>query len=270
MMMLDKGAHFHKCDFQVHTPRDINWRGQRAVTDDERIVYARDFIRACRERGLQAVAITDHHDVCFYRYIRDAAQHETDANGAPLAEQERIVVFPGIELTLAVPCQALLILDAGFPVDLLPQVVQALSVTAAPEAEGKHAETKRLEHITTLQELYDELYKKEFLRGRFIVFPHVGESGTATLLRSGFAKKYKSMPCVGGYVDGSIAQLGSGNRGILDGSNKDYGNKAIAVLQTSDNRNRDFSRLGANVTWIKWATPTAEHSVRHVWLVSRE
>jgi chromosome segregation protein len=163
-----------------------------------------------------------------------------------------------MELTLAVPCQALLILDADFPVDLLPQVVQALSVTPASDSDGKHAETKRLEHITSLQVLYGELSKKEFLRGRFIVFPHVGEGGNCTLLRSGFAEKYKSMPCVGGYVDGAITQLGNGNRAILDGKNKDYGNKAVAVIQTSDNRNRNFSKLGANVTWIKWAAPTAE------------
>jgi type III restriction enzyme len=30
-----KGANFHKCDFQVHTPRDPGWQGAGAVTDDE-------------------------------------------------------------------------------------------------------------------------------------------------------------------------------------------------------------------------------------------
>ncbi len=24
---MDKGAHFHRCDFQVHSPRDLNWHG---------------------------------------------------------------------------------------------------------------------------------------------------------------------------------------------------------------------------------------------------
>jgi chromosome segregation protein len=255
---MDTGAHFRKCDFQVHTPRDLNWQGQRAVTDAERREYAHDFVAACRAKGLGAVAITDHHDLAFFRYIREAANEETDGGGKTLSEDEKLVVFPGLELTLAVPCQAILILDAGFPVDLLPQVVQALSIVPAPDDADRHAEIKRLEHIKTLEELYAELNKREFLHGRFTVLPHVGESGSFTLLRSGFAAKYKSMPCVGGFVDGSVTQHGKGNSDILNGRNKDYGNKAIAVFQTSDSRSRDFAALGSHVTWVKWALPTAE------------
>ncbi|MGD0778105.1 MAG: TrlF family AAA-like ATPase [Candidatus Solibacter sp.] len=255
---MDKGAHFHKCDFQVHTPRDINWAGNGAVSDEERRQYAQEFVDACRAKGIDAVAITDHHDITFFKYIRAAAEAETDDAGKPLPPHRRLTVFPGMELTLAVPCQALLIFDADFPVDLLPQTVQALSVTPAPDGDGHHAPTQRLEHIKTLQDLYAELNKREFLRDRFIAFPHVGESGTSTLLRSGFAAQYKSMPCVGGFVDGSVTQHGKGNTDIVNGRNKDYGNKAIAVFQTSDNRSRDFARLGTHVTWVKWAQPSAE------------
>ena len=255
---MDSGAHFYKCDLQVHTPRDINWKGQGAVTDEDRRQYARDFVAACRQKGIQAVAITDHHDVAFFRYIREAAQTETDETGKPLAANRRLVVFPGMELTLSVPCQALLILDADFPLELLPQVPQALSISVAPDQDANHAQTQRLEHIKAFEELYDELNKREFLRGHFIALPHVGESGTFTMLRSGFAAKYKNMPCVGGFVDGSVEQHGKGNKDILAGRNKDYGNKAIAIFQTSDNRSRNFSDLGKHVTWVKWAQPSAE------------
>jgi type III restriction enzyme len=110
--MSDKGAHFYKCDFQVHTPRDLNWQGSGAVTDDERRQYAQEFVAACRAKDLTAVAITDHHDLSFFRFIKEAAEKETDALGRPLPAHERLTVFPGMELTLAVPCQALLILDA--------------------------------------------------------------------------------------------------------------------------------------------------------------
>lgn len=256
--MKDKGAHFHKCDFQVHTPRDLNWKGARPKTESERHEYAQEFVAACRNKGLDAVAITDHHDLCLFKYIREAADQETDEAGKCLPPEKRLTVYPGMELTLAVPCQALLILDADFPVDLLPQVVLALSVIPAPDDDIQHAPIQRLEHLKTLQELYDELNKKEFLRDRFIVFPHVGESGNSTLLRSGFAAQYKNMPCVGGFIDGSITKHGKGNRDILNGRNKDYGNKAIAVFQTSDNRDRNYSDLGAHVTWVKWARPSAE------------
>ena len=255
---MNKGARFHNCDFQVHTPRDINWKGAGAVTSEERKQYAEEFVVACRTKGLQAVAITDHHDFAFFRYIKEAALSETDEMGQPLSEQARLVVFPGLELTLAVPCQALLILDADFPVDFLDQVLQALSIAAAPDGAEHNAEVKRLEHIKTLEDLYEELEKREFLRGRFIVLPHVGESGNFSMLRKGFATAYKNMPCVGGYIDGSVDQFGEGRRTILNGANKEYGNKALAVFQTSDNRSRNFAELGTHTTWVKWSRPTAE------------
>ena len=255
---MDSGAHFHKSDFQAHTPRDTNWVGSDAVTEEERCQYARDFVAACRAKGLQAVAITDHHDLTFFRYIREAALSETDEVGKLLPARDQLVVFPGIELTLAVPCQALVILDADFPIDLLPQVILAFSITPTPDGNPKHATVTRLEHIASFEYLYDELNKKEFLRGRYIVLPHVGESGDFSMLRKGMAAQYKTMPCVGGYMDGPISQHGKGNTNIVNGGDKEWGNKSIALFQTSDNRSRDFAKLGSHVTWVKWAQPTAE------------
>ena len=66
------------------------------------------------------------------------------------------------------------------------------------------------------------------------------------------------MPCVGGYTDGPITNFGTGNQSIVQGGNRDYGFKSIAVLQTSDNRKRDYSDLGKHTTWAKWSEPTAE------------
>ncbi len=66
---MDNGAHFHRCDFQVHTPRDLNWNGARPTNDPERVEFSKLFIKSCREKGLDAVAITDHHDTAFFRFI---------------------------------------------------------------------------------------------------------------------------------------------------------------------------------------------------------
>ncbi len=81
---MDSGAHFHKCDFQVHTPRDASWVGQGATTAEERQEFAEQLVVACRAKGIQAVAITDHHDIVFIEYIRRAAMNETDASGKPI------------------------------------------------------------------------------------------------------------------------------------------------------------------------------------------
>jgi chromosome segregation protein len=255
---MDRGAHFHKCDLQVHTPRDLNWKGQGAVSDKDRRGYAREFVAACRERGIAGVAITDHHDTAFFANIKQAALEETDEDGHPLTHERRLVVFPGMELTLGVPCQALLILDAEFPENLLESIATALAVDGSrPAGEAKHGKVVRLEHIKSFEDLYAVLEQQAQLRGKFIVLPNVSD-GESSLLRKGFASHYKDMPCVGAYVDGAMSKLGTGNAGIIDGKNKEWGNKALGVFQTSDNRDRAFSALGAHYTWVKWARPTAE------------
>ena len=96
--MIDKGAHFYRCDLQVHTPRDLNWTGIDRISDPDRRTYAGHLVLACRDRGIQGVAITDHHDMAFAEYIRRAAAEETDSEGKPLAPEQKLVVFPGMEL----------------------------------------------------------------------------------------------------------------------------------------------------------------------------
>lgn len=224
---MDAGAHFYKCDFQVHTPRDLNWDGQGAVTEDERRQYAQEFVAACREKGLGAVAITDHHDLAMFKYIREAASKESDAAGKPLLHSERLVVFPGVELTLGIPCQALLLFDADLPVEFLPLAQTALGVTPSDASEAKHAPVKKLD-IMSFEDLYKALDKLDPLRGRFIVFPHIGDGGYKTLLRKDFEKHYISMPCVGGYIDGPLPTepKSSGMRTITSGGDKNWGNLA--------------------------------------------
>ena len=255
---MDKGAHFHRCDFQVHTPRDQSWKGNSFVDDESRRNYAKSFIQACREKSLNAVAITDHHDLCFFKYIREAAQNEATPEGVPLPEEQRTVVFPGIELTLNIPCQAILILDSDFPVTLLTQVLTVLAITPNAQEEEKAAQVQRLDPITTFEELKHKLDEHDFLKNRYIIFPNVTSGGSDTLLRDGVANKYRTMTCVGGYLDGSIEKCDEGDLNILSGKVAHYGNKRVALFQTSDSRSEDHSKLGTYSTWVKWSVPTAE------------
>lgn len=254
----DNGAHFYRCDFQIHTPRDRAWKGRAYTSNEERRVYAQKLVEACRARNLDAIAITDHHDLCFFPYIKDAAANETDPSGRELAPDERLVVFPAVELTLNIPCQAILILDSNFPETLLFQVLTVLTIAPAPDTEPKAAEVERLNSIKTLEELKHKLDEHDFLRDRYIILPNVTTGGNTTLLRDGLAQKYKTMPCVGGYLDGSISKCGVGEAKILKGEDKKYGNKRIALFQTSDSRSVDHANLGEYSSWVKWATPTAE------------
>jgi type III restriction enzyme len=194
----------------------------------------------------------------FVDYVRRAAADERAADGTLLPAKQQMVVFPGMELTVAVPCQALLLFDADFPKDLFSLAMNALAIVPAPSHSPTTNEPRRLEEIQSLKMLKTVLDRHEFLRGRYIILPNVSDSGSMTLLRSGAAGKYAEMPCVGGYVDGGVNRLGRGNLDITSGRNPAYGNKRIALFQTSDSRQEDRSDLGRHVTWVKWAVPTAE------------
>jgi chromosome segregation protein len=257
--MTDGGAHFRRCDFQVHTPRDNQWKGSRATTPEERRDYAVRFVEACRRKELHAVAITDHHDFALFPHIKMAAHAETDDEGNPLPPDRRLVVFPGLELTLGVPCQALLILDADFATDRLTSVLEALSVDPVDDDVEALPPVIRLDKIQTLEQLYDELDSRPWLKRRYLVLPNVTDKGHGTLMRAGMQAKYKTMPCVGGYLDGTVdTKVGKGNRRIFDGADKNWGNHRLALFQTSDCRVETFESLGEYSTWVKWAVPTAE------------
>ena len=255
---MDKGAHFYHCEFQTHTPRDIDWKGKNCVSDAERKAYAESLVAACRIKGLNAVAITDHHDMLFVPHVRRAAATETDAKGKPLASEDRLIVFPGIELTLGVPCQAILILDADFPENLFAAVLTALTLSPADDASPKTAKVVRLDAVQSFKILKQKLDEHDWLRDRYIIFPNVTGEGKHSLLRNGQAGKYTEMACVGGYVDGPFEGLKDGPKNILAGKDKQWGNKRLACLQTSDNRREDHAQLAKHTTWVKWAVPTAE------------
>lgn len=257
--LMDKGGHFYRADFQVHTPRDAQWDGERPALAD-RDKWAASFVAAARMRGLDAVAISDHHDFAYFPRIRKAAAEEMREDGTPVPEAERLVVFPALELTLSVPCQAIMILDADFPEDRLDDVVKALHLDPVDDALDSVPQVTELVDSGDLNALHEKLDSRDWLRGRYIVLPNVTPSGYKTLLRTSFQSKYRDMRSVGGYIDGSISVFDKkvGDKKILDGKVPEWGSKRLALFQTSDSRTADFSNLGRHSTWAKWAAPTAE------------
>jgi type III restriction enzyme len=260
---MDKGARYYKCDFQVHTPRDLQFSGQAYVSDSDRIAYSERFIKACREKRIDAVAITDHHDLCFYNYINDASNNEKDSHGHPIPEHKQIVVFPGLELTLDVPCQALLIFDADLVIDdeTRIKIYTALGISGyTSKAEPKTGPTNRLA-FKSINDVYDALNGVKELRGRFIVFPNIKDGGSDSIFRENFYNEYAKGIFVGGYLDRELYEKHKtkvGWNNIINGHVEAYGNRSIGFFQTSDNRTDTFEHLGISATWVKWSTPTAE------------
>jgi chromosome segregation protein len=110
--------------------------------------------------------------------------------------------------------------------------------------------------VNGLRDLYLKLDSIDVLKGKYIVLPHTAR-GHKGILRRDLYEHYIKMPCVSGYLDGAIPD-DQGLINIINGKDRNYGFKSIAVFQTSDNRKDTFEDLGTATTWVKWATPTAE------------
>jgi len=286
-MLKDKGAHFHKCDFQVHTPRDSNWEGEfsRVVTEDERKAFASALIAACRNKGLDAIAITDHHDLCMWKYVRDAARSERREEGQSVDRESQISIFPGMELSFSnPPCQGLVLFDPELPFTeaFVNSLKGALRIAPFSDSEAKCGPIQKLATdldfngvITALSDLVinpeiTDSAQRQKLGGRFIILPHVRRSGYKTVTRMGFDTIYTKMPFVGGYIEGrAYEELDEGNLCIVEGRDELWGRKSLGIFQTSDSRKAsivdiagrrviDFPSLGAWPTWVKWVQPSAE------------
>lgn len=271
--------------------RDSAWKGPsdpktgKALFDPiaGRGAFAEAFIADCRRKGLHAVAITDHHDLCLYKEIRDAAAREKDAEGHTYETASQVVVFPGIELTLATPsCQALLIFDSSLPDQILNLVWGALRLAPAPDHSEKTTTTQALHTDLSLGEISNSLSairtnpeetspaKFETFAGRFILLPNVKKGGHKSIIRDGFQAHFIAMPCVGGYIEGCLySELEGGNRAKIEGRILEWGGKPLGVFQTSDCRAAaaaekngktevSFSELAKWPTWVKWSEPSAE------------
>ena len=243
------GANFRKTDFQVHSLRDINWKGP-----SDRLAgrgkFAQSLVAHARKAGLAAIAVTDHHDLCFWPYLRDAAALETDDAGTPYSPEGQLVVFPGVELTLSTPpCQVLLLLDPDLPEKTVQHIWGALKVIPTDTTDKTTTVTETLELDRNLAAITKDIAalrtnpsetnpaKFEYLDGRFILLPNVKPGGHQTLLRMNFQDHYADSPFWGGYLEKIFYKdLGQGDRNILEGKVQAWGNKALGIFQTSDCR----------------------------------
>lgn len=269
---MNKGARFHKCDFQIHSPRDRKWKGnkfgvkeseidsltceQKKSIDQAREKFASEYLEKVRNEGINAIAITDHHDVEFVKIIRKQARNQNEN----LNEHRRITVFPGIELSLSNPsAQAIILFDEEFCDSYLDYVVNLFGIKPTNKYSKDTISIEKIsqENIQDLNHLHRRLDDLPYCKGRYIVLPNITGKGKDTILRKGFCEHYIKMRCVGGYVDKRILQ-DEGYQNILNGDDVNYGNKSVGVISTSDNRSENGEELGKYFTYIKWAEPTAE------------
>lgn len=272
-----KFASWRKCDFQLHTPRDPNWLGQRPIgmgdetgqgpaTRDQvetaRQVWADEFVDICSKRGLKAIAVTDHHEMVMIPHV-----HQAIAQRVSQDPSFDLWLFPGMELTCRHGVQCLILFDADLPDEWRKEAQSKLGITVA----SLNVDEKQGPRVTQLDFSYPGIANRldgvTELQGRYIVLPNVSQGGQHTVLTEGSHADFKSMSYVGGYLDSgqNIASITGKNQKRLSGKWDIWGNRFIYPLPTSDGRSADYSKVGTNNCWIKLAAPTAE-AIRQAFL----
>ncbi|MXO47624.1 AAA family ATPase [Erythrobacter vulgaris] len=275
-------AYWRKCDFQVHTPRDPNWTGRRPIgiseeikatgkkaeasdVDASRQQWAASFVATCADKGLEAIAVTDHHEMVMIPYIQQEI-----ANRRNVDPGFDLWLFPGMELTASGGKQCLILFDADLSEDWQRQAQGKLGIVYA-DLDEKAAKSPKVQQLTcNYADIASELDTLVGLKGRYIILPNVSQGNNHTVLIDGSHADFRRMPYVGGYLDNgqTINTLGTKNRKRLSGKDNNWSTREIYPLPTSDSRSADYNALGQNNAWIKLAEPTAE-GIRQAFLGHR-
>lgn len=187
-------ASWKKCDFQVHTPRDPNRVGARPVGSGEvdpatgqpvllaeieaaRAQWADEFVELCAARGLQAIALTDHHEMIMIPYVMRAIASRVKADPG-----FSLWLFPGMELTCRGGVQCIILFDADLREDWWRQAQGKLGIVYADLDRTKAKGPPVAQLNRNYAELGAELNELSGLRGRYIILPNVSQGNKHTVL----------------------------------------------------------------------------------------
>lgn len=268
-MAFEKGMHpgatWRKSDFEIHSPRDRGWIGEPYLpggdlqAEDARAQWADQFVSACVEKGLLAIAITDHHDYTFVEYVQDAINRLDD-------EKIRPWLFPAIEVTCDDSSQCLVIFDVGIDAEILSRLYGGL---LNDQKKPNPKEPTVLQTNSCGHDLlrFMNLLSADILLGRHsIILPHAGDQNShKSVIRNEFHARFRKMPCDGVFASRSINDLKPSTRDKIWGKVPEWGQRRRGILVTGDNRNASFQQLGSHDCWIRLGEPTIE-SIRHALL----
>ncbi len=250
------GAVWKRADFQIHTPRDPQWTGSPhlpgGTPDHEaaRHAWADVFVAEALRRGLSAIAITDHHDLCFVEYVRAAIVRA----GA----DDRLWLFPGMEVTCQDSTQCLVLFDRDTHLDIPKRLFGGHLQNIEEPARNGEINPQAQECGRDIQSFVREVNADAALGPTSIILPNATEGGHKTMLRVGFHKRFASLPVDGVYLDKGFSTQSEGALNKVYGRIGEWGSRRRGVLPTGDNRKQDFSKLGVNECWIRLGEPTVE------------
>jgi chromosome segregation protein len=250
---LHPGTVWHKCDFQCHTPRDHAWSGSPdlpggdPLAEKARQDWAESFVRAAEAAKLQAVAVSDHHDVCLSKYVIEATQRLSSS----------LRVFPAVEVTCADNAQCLAIFDPSLETDRQKLILAAAgNILMAPESDAKTCTIAPARE--TVIGFVDNVLAEQHLKDSCVILPHFSKQDAHKSLNEvGHHPRFANLLVDGVYIERPYEELDPVTLDKIQGKIDDWGRRRRAVLATGDNRAADWNRLGKHDCWIK----LGEHSV---------
>ena len=227
--------------------------------------WAEEFVDQSVAKGLQAVALTDHHEMTMVPYVQSAILERKSAD-----PDFDLWLFPGMELTARGGKQCLILFDADLSEEWREQAQGKLGIEYA----GLEKLASVAPPVTQLTSTYPDIARLldelEGLHGKYIILPNLSQGNNHTVLTDGGHGDFRRMTYIGGYLDQgqTINTLSAKNRTRLSGTDRTWSRREVYPLPTSDNREATFGALGENSTWIKLSEPTAE-SIRQAFLGHR-
>ena len=260
-MSTHPGATWRCVDLQCHTPRDIGWAGSPALpggTPDleaARQAWARNFVAAAVSKGLNVVAVTDHHDTAFLPYVIQAAAEDGD----------RLVVLPGMEVTCRDGVQCLVIFEHDTTeADWHRLLTKLPTIVAHSPHEPRTAPTT--ECGRTIIELFADIAADVVLGSKVLLLPHFGNpTAHKSLNDPAYAPRARDLPCDGVYIECPHHELEQGTLDKIQGRQAEWGTRRRAIVATGDNKRASWERLGAHECWIRMGENTIE-SLRQAFL----
>jgi chromosome segregation protein len=252
------GAVWKRTDFQIHTPRDPQWSGSpnlpggtpqlEAARDD----WADGFVAKCVDAGLDAIAITDHHDLCMIEYVQRAIDRLPNDASKPW-------LFPGMEVTCSDAVQCLVLFSRDSDRNLWRRLFGGhLQHILEPDANA--ATNPQAVHCgRDLGPFLASVSADKPLADFCIVLPHASNDGAhKSMFRDGFAPRFESLQFDGVYTDKAFSELKEMTVKKVHGKIQAWGTRRRGIIPTGDNRHQNFSRLGDRGCWVRLGEPTAE------------
>ncbi|MYH40381.1 MAG: hypothetical protein F4150_01035 [Chloroflexi bacterium] len=217
------GSRWWRVDLHAHSPASHDFRGGSAEWGD--------WVRAARDAGIDAVAVTDHNSASAVGPLQDAA---ADLEGGP-------VLFPGVELTASDGSHLLVLMD---PRQGQQHVEDLLSRVRVPvEQRGAHRGRSPLSVEEILTECGD---------AALVIGAHVnGDRGLLQLEGEQRIAVLRHPALAALEVDPS-KELASD---WIEGRQREVG-RPHSVVHASDSHS--LGEMGRRFTWIKMTEPTLE------------